>query len=98
MSRGAFLKHLANRAARSFGRKGIFQSEYDEANSCRRKIRHSKASAIRAAEAMQGKTGAKFTVYECVYCHGWHIGKDKYISASISWGEAGSPVEKIEPL
>ncbi len=42
---------------------------------CEEKFRHRrKPGAIKAASLMQEKTGEEFTVYECVYCGGWHIG------------------------
>lgn len=36
----------------------------------------SKASAIKAAQAMSKKTGVHFSNYKCLYCDGYHIGKN----------------------
>ena len=36
----------------------------------------SKAGAQKAAEAMSPKRGVHFSVYKCVWCDGWHIGKN----------------------
>lgn len=36
----------------------------------------SKASAIRAAEAMKKKRGVYFSNYKCLHCDGYHIGKN----------------------
>lgn len=76
MNKG-YLEKLKRRANRVFGLKSVFQGEYHEANSCRRKVRYSKASAIRASEQMHSKTGDEFQVYECEFCHGFHIGHPK---------------------
>lgn len=35
-----------------------------------------KKVALRAAEAMGKKHGVHFSVYKCVWCDGWHIGKN----------------------
>lgn len=70
-----YLKYLQRKASRLFGSKAHFSGEYHEANSCRRKIRYSKESAIRAAVAMQAKTGNVFDTYECEFCGGYHIGR-----------------------
>lgn len=37
----------------------------------------SKASATRAAEKMQKKTGNYFSNYKCLYCNGYHLGKNR---------------------
>lgn len=37
----------------------------------------SKEKAQKAADSMQKKTGAYFSVYKCIYCDGWHIGKNR---------------------
>lgn len=36
----------------------------------------SKASAVRAAEAMSKKRGVYFSNYKCLHCKGYHIGKN----------------------
>lgn len=35
------------------------------------------ASALRAQESMQQKHNKPFTVYKCIYCDGYHIGKSR---------------------
>ena len=37
----------------------------------------SRKSATAAATAMQKKHGGKFRAYKCVYCDGYHIGKNR---------------------
>ena len=41
------------------------------------KIGFSKKSAIKGAEKMSQKHGIHFSVYKCVFCDGYHIGKNK---------------------
>lgn len=37
---------------------------------------NTKPTAIKAAASMQTKTGNYFSNYKCVYCDGYHIGKN----------------------
>ena len=37
----------------------------------------SKASATKAAEKMSVKTGSHFSNYKCVFCDGYHLGKNR---------------------
>lgn len=37
----------------------------------------SQESAMKAAEKMGEKRGCHFSVYKCIYCDGWHIGRNK---------------------
>jgi hypothetical protein len=38
-----------------------------------------KKSAVKAAESMTNKYGDKhFKVYKCVFCNGYHVGKNNY--------------------
>ena len=41
------------------------------------KISYSYKSAVKSAEKMELKIGKHFSVYKCIYCDGWHIGKNK---------------------
>ena len=41
------------------------------------KISYSKSSAIKAAEKMGNKHNVHFSVYKCVFCDGYHIGKNR---------------------
>ena len=38
---------------------------------------NTKDTAIKAAEAMSKKNSVHFSNYKCVYCDGYHIGKNK---------------------
>lgn len=37
----------------------------------------SQNSANKAAQKMAEKKGCYFSVYKCIYCDGWHIGRNK---------------------
>jgi len=34
-------------------------------------------SATKAATKMEKKTGKHFSIYKCIFCDGWHIGKNR---------------------
>ena len=34
-------------------------------------------SAFKAAQKMSEKTGKHFSIYKCIYCDGFHIGKNR---------------------
>lgn len=52
--------------------------QYQEGSVCLRKINYGKKNkAIRAAVAMAENTEHNFAAYECAFCCGWHIGKDR---------------------
>lgn len=34
--------------------------------------------ALKSAESMSKKKGIHFSVYKCVFCDGYHIGRNKY--------------------
>jgi hypothetical protein len=36
-----------------------------------------KESALRAAESMKKKQNKHFSVYKCIYCDGYHLGKNR---------------------
>ena len=38
---------------------------------------NTRATATKAAESMQKKTGGAFKVYKCMRCDGFHIGKNR---------------------
>ena len=38
---------------------------------------HHKESAIKSAEAMSKKKGVHFSAYKCLFCDGYHIGKNR---------------------
>ena len=37
---------------------------------------NTKKSALKAAESMKRKQGKHFSVYKCIYCDGYHLGKN----------------------
>lgn len=39
---------------------------------------NTKKSAIKAAESMSKKKGVHFSNYKCVYCDGYHVGKNSH--------------------
>lgn len=39
----------------------------------------SKEKALKVATRMSVKTGSTFSVYKCMYCDDWHIGKDRVV-------------------
>lgn len=57
--------------------KGLFSKRAHLNSNGRPKISYgSKASATKAAEAMMKKQGIYFSNYKCVWCDGYHIGKN----------------------
>ena len=38
---------------------------------------HHKESAIKSTEAMSKKKGVHFSAYKCLFCDGYHIGKNR---------------------
>ena len=38
---------------------------------------NSKVSSLKAAENMKKKTGKHFSSYKCLFCDGYHVGKNK---------------------
>lgn len=38
---------------------------------------NTKATALKAAEAMSKKNGKHFSTYKCLHCSGFHIGKNR---------------------
>lgn len=34
-------------------------------------------SAVKAAQKMEQKRGCHFSVYKCIFCDGWHIGRNR---------------------
>jgi hypothetical protein len=46
------------------------------ASHCLGKVKYSKTSALKAAEALKKKRGHLKTIeaYHCEYCDGWHVG------------------------
>lgn len=44
---------------------------------------NTKETARKAADSMAKKIGARFDVYKCLYCDGYHIGKHHTQNANI---------------
>lgn len=42
-----------------------------------------KESAIKAAQSMEKKNGVHYSVYKCIYCDGYHIGRNRIINKHI---------------
>jgi len=38
---------------------------------------NTKASALKAAEAMKKKQNTHFSVYKCIFCDGYHLGRNR---------------------
>jgi len=56
---------------------GLFSKRSHENADGKPKISYgSKQSAMKAAEVMKKKRGAYFSNYKCVWCDGYHIGKN----------------------
>ena len=57
---------------------GLFsKNSHIAAYSGRPKIMYStKASSLRAADAMKKKQGVHFSSYKCLWCDGYHVGKN----------------------
>ena len=56
---------------------GLFSKRSHENTNGKPKISYgSKQSAMKAAEAMKKKRGTYFSNYKCVWCDGYHIGKN----------------------
>jgi hypothetical protein len=57
-----------------FFRNGSHIAEY----SAKPKVMYNtKKSSLRAAESMKNKTGKHFSSYKCLWCDGYHIGKNR---------------------
>lgn len=50
-----------------------------------------KEVALKAAEKMGGKHGVHFSVYKCLYCDGWHCGKNSENKIKSDMLEEASP-------
>lgn len=55
-----------------FHRRSHYREEGKE-----KQIYPSKASAERAAESMKRKHNKHFSVYKCLFCDGYHLGKNR---------------------
>lgn len=57
---------------------GLFSKRSHENEGGKPKVMYNtKASAIKAAASLAKKRGAYFSNYKCIYCDGFHIGKNR---------------------
>ena len=56
---------------------GLFSKRSHFREDGQEKVGFSKKSAIKAAQKMQEKHGKYFSVYKCIYCDMYHIGKNR---------------------
>jgi len=57
---------------------GLFHKRSHYTYSGKEKVRYNtKETAIKAAKSMQRKQGAYFSNYCCIYCGGYHLGKNR---------------------
>jgi hypothetical protein len=62
----------------------VWKTKAHRQHSCERKVRYGhKTTASLAALKMQEKVYAKFDVYECRYCKGWHIGHSYFQDSGV---------------
>ena len=57
---------------------GLFSKHSHIAKSGKLKVRYNtKATALKAAKSMEKKRGVHFSTYKCVFCAGYHIGRNR---------------------
>lgn len=56
---------------------GLFSKRSHYREDGNEKVGFSKRSAIKAAQKMGEKHGKYFSVYKCIYCDKYHIGKNR---------------------
>lgn len=57
---------------------GLFHIRSHQREDGQLKVMYKKRDqAVRAAESMEKKKGVHFSVYKCIYCDGWHLGKNR---------------------
>jgi hypothetical protein len=57
---------------------GLFSKRSHYRDNGQEKIMYkSKKSALKASEKMEKKHGVHFSTYKCIYCDGYHIGKNR---------------------
>lgn len=60
--------------------------DYDEWNSCHRKVRYGRRKTAKSAVlAMRAKGALNLHAYECRYCDGWHIGHKRSVLFNLLW-------------
>ena len=73
------LKHFIKNFFITGNAKGLFHiNSHINASNGQPKVAYgSYESAQKAAIKMEEKRGCHFSVYKCIYCDGWHIGKNR---------------------
>ena len=57
---------------------GLFHIRSHKREDGNNKVSYTKrSSAVKAAESMGKKHGKHFSVYKCIFCDGYHIGKNR---------------------
>lgn len=57
---------------------GLFhERSHTNANGRPKVVYNTKETAIKSAQAMSKKRGAYFSNYKCIFCDGYHIGKNR---------------------
>ena len=73
---GPFMRFIRNvRKGHVFGL--FHQRSHTNANGKPKVMYNTKASATKAALAMTAKRGVWFSNYKCIYCDGFHLGKNR---------------------
>ena len=61
---------------------------YGQEATCGNKIDYgSEFRADKAAAAMMQKGAKRLEAYPCVWCHGWHIGREMTVQEKLAWSE-----------
>lgn len=73
------MKRLINNFFSSRNAWGLFHinSHVSQRNGKLKVQYNSKASAIKAADSMGRKYGGHYSNYKCLYCDGFHVGKNR---------------------
>lgn len=53
------------------------EPESAEVRACRRKVRMSRAKAIRTVDRVRDVRGVELVHYRCRYCGGYHVARDR---------------------
>jgi hypothetical protein len=57
---------------------GMFSIRSHQREGSKLKVMYNtKESAVKAAKSMSQKQGVHFSVYKCIYCDGYHLGKNR---------------------
>ena len=62
---------------------------------------NTKASALKSAEAMEKKKNVHFSVYKCMYCDGYHLGRNrenKINSQVVNFDSTNKLLDEIQKI